>query len=144
MQQSELKSSHYRFGCGGGLRGYSPLKNLQAGESPLHLWIIDFWVYGFLDHHSLACEFPVSALSASSLRSAPGGIVAATERLFRVVQALSPCAAQGSCSPLDPKQGSHPAPVASRFFYRLTPSCIWHACLCSNCQRWYIARYCLQ
>ena len=29
-------------GFGGSLRGSSPLKNLPAGENPLHLWIHDF------------------------------------------------------------------------------------------------------
>ena len=47
-----------------------------------------------------SAEFPVPALSASSLRSAPGGVVAATEQPFMVAQALSPCDAQGTARPL--------------------------------------------
>ena len=47
---------------------------------------------------------------------------AATEQPFMAAQALTPCDAQGSCSPLDPKQGQVPAPVVNRFLYRFTPS----------------------
>ena len=47
---------------------------------------------------------------------------AATEQPFMAAQALTPCDAQGSCSPLAPKQGQVPAPVVNRFFYRFTPS----------------------
>jgi hypothetical protein len=46
---------------------------------------------------------------------------AATERPFMVVQALTPRDAQGSFRPLTPSRIDNPAPVASRFFYRLTP-----------------------
>ena len=41
------------------------------------------------------CILLLPALSASYLRSAPGGCVAATEQPFLAAQALSPCDAQG-------------------------------------------------
>ena len=47
------------------------------------------------DFCSFFCEFLLPASSASSLRSAPGGIAAAPEQPFLAAQALSPCDAQG-------------------------------------------------
>ena len=89
----------------GNLRGSAPLKNLPAGESPLHLRVLDFvsksntrcflWGIGDWDLRSFYCYFLRPALSASYLRSAPGGCVAATEQPFLAAQALSPCDAQG-------------------------------------------------
>ena len=60
---------------------------------------------GYLDFHSFFCDFLLPTLSASSLRSDPGGVVAATEQPFMAAQALTPCDAQGRFHPLVPEQG---------------------------------------
>ena len=124
-----------------------PLKNLPAGESPLHLWTHDFdkimcptlfWGMENRDFCSFFCEFLLPASSASSLRSAPGGIVAAPEQPFLAAQALSPCDAARTTGcgilsqprwagflPLSRRSETKTdAPVVSRFFYRLTPATV--------------------
>ena len=64
----------------------------------------------FFDWRCITLLFAVQlyrtgTLSASSLRSALGGVVAATEQPFMAAQAFTPCDAQGCCAPLDPRQG---------------------------------------
>ena len=63
-----------------------------------------------------------SRLSASSLRSAPGGIAAAPEQPFLAAQALTSvrCARVDFIPPLNPlSRGDSPAPAMSRSLYRL-------------------------
>jgi hypothetical protein len=96
------------------------------------------------------CEFLLPALSASSLRSAPGGIAAAPEQPFLAAQALSPCDAARTtgCGILSQPRwaGFHPlsrrsetktdAPVVSRFLYRLTPTTVC-------CTRLFVVIWCV-
>ena len=126
-----------------------PLKNLPAGESPLHLWIHDFFQnhvsdaflgeFGIWTAGLFFCDVLLTALSASSLRSAPGGIAAAPEQPFLAVQALSPCDAARTTGcgilsqprwagflPLSRRSETKTdAPVVSRFLYRLTPTFVY-------------------
>jgi hypothetical protein len=91
------------------------------------------------DFCSFFCEFLLPASSASSLRSAPGGIVAAPEQPFLAAQALSPCDAARTTGcgilsqprwagflPLSRRSETKTdAPVVSRFLYRLTPTFVY-------------------
>ena len=93
-----------------------------------------------MDFSSFYCRIPLPALSASSLRSAPGGIAAAPEQPFLAAQALSPCDAARTTGcgilsqprwagflPLSRRSETKTdAPVVSRFFYRLTPATVCH------------------
>ena len=94
---------------------------------------------GNRDFCSFFCEFLLPASSASSLRSAPGGIVAAPEQPFLAAQALSPCDAARTTGcgilsqprwagflPLSRRSVTKTdAPVVSRFLYRLTPTFVY-------------------
>ena len=110
-----------------------PLKNLPAGESPLHLWTHDF----IQNHVSDAFlgDGKLRLLLFFLRISAPGFI-----RLFPAFgsgrHSSRPRAAFSGCSGtlsvrcarnyafLDLQQGLHPAPVVSRFLYRLTPATV--------------------
>ena len=68
-----------------------------------------------------AARFVVCGLSASSLRSAPGCLPQPLNDLFWSFRHSLRAMRKGA-PPLDPGRVEYPAPVASRFFYRLTPS----------------------
>jgi hypothetical protein len=74
-------------------------------------------------------HYRTGTLSASSLRSAPGGSSPPLTDLFWSVRHSLRAMRKGAARPLTPGRVDNPAPVVSRFFYRLTPSGILPACV---------------
>ena len=113
--------------CFGSLRGFSPLKNLPAGESPLHLEIRKNFIFTylplgiFLDCCSFYCDFPLPAVRLFPAFGS-GRLTAAPEQPFLAAQALTSvrCARVDFIPPLNPlSRADCPAPAQSQFLYWL-------------------------
>ena len=74
-------------------------------------------------------HYRTGTLSASSLRSAPGGSSPPLTDLFWSVRHSLRAMRKGAARPLTPGRVDNPAPVVSRFLHRLTPSGILLACV---------------
>ena len=91
---SIIKKLSKKIKCFGSLRGFSPLKNLPAGESPLHLKIRKNEIFTYLplgifsDCCSFYCDFPLPAVRLFPAFGS-GRLTAAPEQPFMAAQALT-------------------------------------------------------